>query len=187
MRTATSCAGKFVIFMNFFHAVNIAIKQQQYCNTVRLQLSSDRFTQHMTSQTWRLKRLLLKPSSHISAMVGDDIRIIAGNKLFVFCDLIADDRRYNSHAFSYIANQSPTSQSPHRRPGLNEIVQPQTAIFWLFKVLMKRKLSLFYLKETQNDKVTSFVVFGFLASFLRYFSLFDMEIKHIYVTVSHCA
>ena len=34
--------------------LNIAIKQQQYCNTVRPQLNSDRFTHHMTSQTWRL-------------------------------------------------------------------------------------------------------------------------------------
>ena len=31
--------------------------------------------------------------------------------------------------------------------------------------------------------LTSFAVFGFLASFLRYFSLFDKQIKHIYVTV----
>ena len=75
--TVTSCAGKHVtsrsiftlvlpsrwlIFRNCFHAVNIAIKQQQYCNTVRPQLSSDRFTQHMTSQTWRLKRLFLNYS-----------------------------------------------------------------------------------------------------------------------------
>ena len=41
--------------------------------------------------------VFFKPSSHISAMIGDDIRMIAGNKLFwVFCDLIADHRRYNS-------------------------------------------------------------------------------------------
>ena len=33
--------------------------------------------------------------------------------------------------------------------------------------------------------VTSFVVFGFFASFSRYFSLFDMQIKHIYITVCH--
>ena len=48
-------------FQKFFHAVNIhvAIKQQQYYNTVRPQLNSDRFTQHMTSQTWRLKKLFL--------------------------------------------------------------------------------------------------------------------------------
>ena len=45
-----------------FHAVNIAIKQQQYCNTVRPQLSSDRLTQHMTSQTWRLERLSINES-----------------------------------------------------------------------------------------------------------------------------
>ena len=44
--------------MNVFHAVNIAIKQQYY-NTVQPQLSSDRFTQHMTSQKWLLKRLFL--------------------------------------------------------------------------------------------------------------------------------
>ena len=75
--TVTSCAGKhmtsrsfftlvlpsrWLIFRNCFHAVNIAIKQQQYCNTVRPQLNSDRFTQHMTSQTWWLKRLLLNYS-----------------------------------------------------------------------------------------------------------------------------
>ena len=40
--------------MNIFHAVNIAIKQQQYCNTFWPQLGPDHFTQHMTSQTWRL-------------------------------------------------------------------------------------------------------------------------------------
>ena len=75
--TVTSCAGKhmtsrsfftlvlpsrWLIFRNCFHAVNIAIKQQQYCNTVRPQLNSDRFTQHMTSQTWRIKRLFLNYS-----------------------------------------------------------------------------------------------------------------------------
>ena len=75
--TVTSCAGKhmtsrlflilvlpsrWLIFRNFFHAVNIAIKQQQYCNKVRPQLSSDRFTQHMSSQTWRLERLFLNES-----------------------------------------------------------------------------------------------------------------------------
>ena len=53
---------RWMIFVNFFHAVNIAIKQQQYCNTVRPQLNCDRFTKHMTSQTWRLKRLFLKYS-----------------------------------------------------------------------------------------------------------------------------
>ena len=75
----TSCTGKhmtslsfltlvlpfpWLIFRNFFHTVNnTAIKQQQYCNTVRRQLNSDRLTQHMTSQTWRLKRLFLNDSS----------------------------------------------------------------------------------------------------------------------------
>ena len=48
----------WLIFMNVFYAANIAIKQQYY-NTVRPQLNSDRFTQHITSQTWRLKRLFL--------------------------------------------------------------------------------------------------------------------------------
>ena len=68
--TVTSCPGKCCIFHScttlsmtdfreLLHAVKIAIKQQQYCNTVRPQLNSDRFTQHMTSQTWRLKRLFL--------------------------------------------------------------------------------------------------------------------------------
>ena len=45
---------RWLIFRNIFHAVHIAIKQQ-YCKTVRPQLSSDRFTQDMTLQTWRLK------------------------------------------------------------------------------------------------------------------------------------
>ena len=74
----TSCAGKhmtslslftllqpfrWLTFMNVFHAVNIAIKKRQYCNTVRPQLNSGRFTQHMqTSQTWRLKKLFLNES-----------------------------------------------------------------------------------------------------------------------------
>ena len=75
LMTLTSCAGKYMtsllflllslvlpfqrlIFRNVSPAVNIAIKQQQYCNTVQPQLNSDRFTQHMTSQTWRLKRLV---------------------------------------------------------------------------------------------------------------------------------
>ena len=49
-------------FHDFFHAVNMAIKQQQYCNTVRPQLNSYSFTQRMTSQTWRLKRLFLNHS-----------------------------------------------------------------------------------------------------------------------------
>ena len=47
--------------MNVFHVVNRAIKQQ-YCNTVRPQLNTDCFTQHMISQTWRLRRFLLKDS-----------------------------------------------------------------------------------------------------------------------------
>ena len=49
-------------FHDFFHAVNIEIKQQQYCNTVCQQLNSDHFTQHMTSQTWQLQRLFLNYS-----------------------------------------------------------------------------------------------------------------------------
>ena len=40
---------------------------------------------------------------------------------------------------------------------------------------MKRKLSLSYLKEHLNDKVTSFAVFGFV---FEIFQLFDMQIKH---------
>ena len=36
-------------FQKIFHAVDIAIKQQQYCKTVRPQPNSDHFTQHMTS------------------------------------------------------------------------------------------------------------------------------------------
>ena len=38
---------------------------------------------------------------------------------------------------------------------------------------------------TPSDTQTSFEVLGFRASFLRYFSLFHMQIKHIYVTVCH--
>ena len=75
--TVTSCADKhmtswsfltlvlpfrWLIFRNFFQAVNTVIKQQQYCNTVQPQLNSERFTQHMTSQTWRLKRLFWNES-----------------------------------------------------------------------------------------------------------------------------
>ena len=75
--TVTSCACKhmtsrsfltlvlpsrWLIFRNCFNAVKIAIKQQQYCNTVRPQLNSDRFIHHMTSQTWRLKILFLNDS-----------------------------------------------------------------------------------------------------------------------------
>ena len=51
-----------LIFTNFFHAVDIANQQQQYCNTVRPQLNLDRLTQHMTPQTWRLKGLFLNYS-----------------------------------------------------------------------------------------------------------------------------
>ena len=41
-------------------SIIIAIKQQQqYCNMVSPHLNFDSFTQHMTSQTWRLKRLFL--------------------------------------------------------------------------------------------------------------------------------
>ena len=54
---------------------------------------------------------------------------------------------------------------------------------WEFKVLMKRNLSLSYLKE--HLKRQSNIFCSFLASFLRYFCLFDMQIKHIYVTVCH--
>ena len=35
---------RWLIFINGFHAVNITIKQQKYCDTVQPQLSSDRFT-----------------------------------------------------------------------------------------------------------------------------------------------
>ena len=57
--TVTSCSGKHMtswlfltlvlpfqrlILRNVFHAVNIAIQQQQYCNTVWPQLTSDLFT-----------------------------------------------------------------------------------------------------------------------------------------------
>ena len=44
-------------------------------------------------QTRKTIRYFFKPSSHISAMVGDDMRMIAGNKLFCF---LRFDRRYNS-------------------------------------------------------------------------------------------
>ena len=50
---------------------------------------------HSTStfRTQFEKHAVFKPSSHISAMVGDDISMIAGNKLFCF---LRFDRRYNS-------------------------------------------------------------------------------------------
>ena len=64
MMTVTSCVGKhmtslsfltlvlpfrWLIFRNFFHEVNIAIKQQQWRNTVRPHLNSDHFAWHVTS------------------------------------------------------------------------------------------------------------------------------------------
>ena len=45
----------WLIFINLYHIVNIAIKQQQYCNTVPPQLKSDRFTQLMTSFTFNTR------------------------------------------------------------------------------------------------------------------------------------
>ena len=53
---------QWLLFRKCFHAGNIAIKQQQYCNTVRPQLSCDHFTHHMTSQTWWLKKHFLNDS-----------------------------------------------------------------------------------------------------------------------------
>ena len=55
----TSCAGKHFLLLYYglsmtdFHELfpcsqNSNYKQQQYCNTVRPQLNSGRFTQHMT-------------------------------------------------------------------------------------------------------------------------------------------
>ena len=37
---------RWLMFMNVFYIVNVAIKQQQYCNTVRPQLNSDCFAQN---------------------------------------------------------------------------------------------------------------------------------------------
>ena len=64
-------------------------------------------------ELWLAKRCVsIKPSSYISAMVGDDMRMIAGNKLFCF---LRFDRRWSPTIADIIHRRSHLSQISRRR------------------------------------------------------------------------
>ena len=61
---------------------------------------------------WKPSYIQVKPSSHVSAMVGDDIRMIAGNKLSCF---LRFDRRWSPTIADIIYRRSHISQISLRR------------------------------------------------------------------------